>query len=118
MAAPYAWLITYDHIADYDEPAGTNCNAIGMTGPRNINPVLETVLRTAARIGRASWHGPEDVKWFRIFDDDGERYYSGVYVAVSDDPSGFEPLDDFGTPNAGATEIQYYNPATEEWEVL
>ena len=40
---------------------------------------------------------------FRMLDDDGELYYEGY----SDDDSSFDPLDDFGTPNAGCTEIQY-----------
>ena len=39
---------------------------------------------------------------FSMFDDDGEHYYDGVLYG---DFGGFEPLDDFGTPNAGCTEI-------------
>jgi hypothetical protein len=43
---------------------------------------------------------------FRIFDDGGELYYEGYSI----DNSCFNPLDDFGAPNAGATEIKYlYN---------
>lgn len=41
---------------------------------------------------------------FKIYDDDGEHYYSGRIVG---DYDGFEPLDDFAQPNAGATEIRY-----------
>ena len=40
---------------------------------------------------------------FKMYDDDGELYYSGY----SNDDSSFNPLDDYGTPNAGATEIRY-----------
>lgn len=46
---------------------------------------------------------------FRIYDDDGELYYAGVY-GEGDNPGDedqFAPLDEFGTPNAGATEIRY-----------
>ena len=39
---------------------------------------------------------------FSLFDDDGECYYQG---RTSDDSS-FAPLDDFGKPNAGCTEIR------------
>ena len=49
---------------------------------------------------------------FRMLDDDGEVYYIGY---CSDDSS-FDPLDDFGTPNAGCTEIQY--KVNGKWEAL
>jgi|TARA_R100001530_G_scaffold110783_3_gene78010 hypothetical protein len=38
-----------------------------------------------------------------MFDDDGVLYYAGL---IWGDYDGFEPLDDFGMPNAGCTEIQ------------
>jgi len=49
---------------------------------------------------------------FRLLDDDGEIYYEGL----SDNDSDFSPLDDFGEPDAGCTEIQYFNAGI--WEVL
>jgi hypothetical protein len=39
---------------------------------------------------------------FKMYDDDGEFYYGG-YAKEEE----FYPLDDFGMPNAGATEIKY-----------
>lgn len=51
---------------------------------------------------------------FKMFDDDGILYYSGLTKKDAD----FDPLDDFGTPNAGCTEIQYYNPLTKKYETL
>jgi hypothetical protein len=51
---------------------------------------------------------------FRMFDDDGELYYSG---SIWGDYDGFEPLDDFGMPSAGCTGIQYQNDKGE-WEWL
>lgn len=50
---------------------------------------------------------------FRLLDDDGLVYYYGFSSAES-----FAPLDDFGMPEAGCTEIQYHNPKTMEWETL
>jgi len=47
---------------------------------------------------------------FRMFDDDGELYYSG---SIWGDYDGFEPLDDFGMPSAGCTGIQYQNDKGE-----
>jgi hypothetical protein len=39
---------------------------------------------------------------FKMYDDDGEHYYSG-YAKEEE----FYPLDDYGMPNAGCTEIKY-----------
>jgi hypothetical protein len=70
-------------------------------------------------------HGPHDcdadeafgpqAERFLLLDDDGEIYYGGIIQGT--DYEGFEPLDDYGTPNAGATEIQYQNPEGE-WVIL
>lgn len=40
---------------------------------------------------------------FRMLDDDNEVYYIGK----SGNSSAFDPLDQFGMPNAGCTDIQY-----------
>lgn len=45
---------------------------------------------------------------FKLFDDDGELYYTG-YGKPLTEVEGFEPLDDFGMPNAGCTDIRYDN---------
>ena len=46
-----------------------------------------------------------EVDHFYMYDGDGERYYAGYHVG--EDP--FEPLDCFGTPNAGCTSIHMKN---------
>jgi hypothetical protein len=40
---------------------------------------------------------------FQLADDDGEIYYDGIIYGEYD---GFEPLDDFGMPAAGCTQIK------------
>ena len=77
MASAYNWTITRDYI--------DNGSEIGLTGP--INKSRHTANETA----------------FKMYDDDGELYYAGT---IWGDFDGFEPLDDFGTPNAGCTEIR------------
>lgn len=77
--APYRWKITKDHICDGDDA--------GVEGPHNLDPEIKH--------NRAH---------FVMKDDDGETYYEGE---IYGDYDGFEPLDDFGTPNAGATRIFY-----------
>jgi len=90
------WIIDVDHIADPRAMPRSNQNAVGVRGPHNY-----------------SGDGKELRCEFQMFDDDGVLYYSGRSANV-----GFEPLDDFGTPNAGATSIKFLNCDTEEWEVL
>lgn len=50
---------------------------------------------------------------FRMLDDDGMVYFEGV---TTRDHS-FCPLDDFGRPDSGCTEIQYKN-VDGKWETL
>jgi hypothetical protein len=118
--APYAWMLTYDHL---EHAAGGR-----VAGPRNINPALRERLIAAVKMGRIGYCAANSgegmsplVEWFRMYDDDRELYYTGVRTGQGDDhgsEEGFEPLDDYGTPNAGATEIRYYKPETGEWETL
>jgi hypothetical protein len=100
-----AFLITRDHIADTSEPEGTNLNAVGVLGPRTITDAEEAALK--ANGGTA----------FRMYDDDGELYYAGRYLGDPNSEEAFEPLECFGTPNAGAVRIDYRQPSGK-WETL
>lgn len=82
----YAWVIMKDHLA----PDGFG-GEVGVKGPRDATPEL---LADLTHMGRT----------FEMRDDDGELYYTGRIVGEYD---GFEPLDDFGRPNAGCTSIRY-----------
>lgn len=96
-----AWIITKDKIADPDDREGTYGNAKGLTGPRSAS--LRDIERLKAGEGRR----------FRMLDDDGEIYYYGRQLEESDADKDyyaeneFAPLDNFGSPNAGCTEIQF-----------
>jgi len=81
MSASYGWIIDQDFIDDNRDDAGT-------TGPSGISKALEDDL--------AAGKGEK----FRLFDDDDVLYYEGRLVG---DYVGFEPMDDYGTPNAGCT---------------
>lgn len=106
--AGYGWIIDKDHIS----PQGSkyaNDNSEGTIGPRNILPSIKRRLERGE--GEA----------FRMFDDDGELYYTGRIFHHPDFDGcdgGFEPMDDFGMPNAGCTEIQYQHKTTGKWETL
>ena len=85
----YSWAITKD--------------LIGTDAEKTMGP-------SSSGIGRKEILEHPDRKCFRMLDDDGTVCYEGVSVA---DYDGFGPLDDFGSPNAGCTEIQY-----QEWVTL
>ena len=88
-SAGYGWIITedMDDIFSGDD--------VGIVGPGNIDPSIESQLRAGQ--GRA----------FRMKDDDGEVYYKGRIIG--EDSYGAGPLDDFGAPNAGCTIYEEYN---------
>lgn len=91
-AANYAWTIDKDVLTASiggDDESGT-------TGPSNAPQTL--LDRLAAGEGTR----------FRMLDDDGELYYEGrILIDDEQDEEAFGPLNDFGMPNAGCTEIQY-----------
>jgi hypothetical protein len=89
----YAWTITKDNVT---EPGDGLPSRVGWSGP---STATEAEVELAKK-GRA----------FRMLDDDGEDYYHGR-IWTKDEPGSeddFGPLDDLGRPDAGATEIQYY----------
>jgi hypothetical protein len=82
------WEITYDHLDG-----------------RNV--LVQSV----------GFEADEGDEWteFKLYDGDGELYYSGRKNQHGD---GFEPLDDYGQPNAGATELRYLDKNSNTWKVL
>lgn len=80
----YGWVIDRDYLPDG--------NRSWVFGPRNLDPVLRRKLVDGSG------------KEFTLYDDDKILYYKGRIVGEYD---GFEPLDDYGAPNAGCTEIRY-----------
>lgn len=95
----YGWIITWQNpevFDDYDD-----IPEVGVIGPRNV---LESVkLRLNAGEGIP----------FVMRDDDGIDYYTGNFIGLSRNADMFAPLDDFGMPNAGCTEIAYINSSGE-----
>jgi hypothetical protein len=97
--ASYGWIISHDHVA----PNPTESDA-GTVGPSNIDPVFEKRLK--ARIDLDENFDDGDIAdlngtmtKFKMLDADGNLYYVGY---IDGDYDLTEPLDDFGTPNAGA----------------
>lgn len=76
----YGWIITKDLICNGDDD--------NEMGPRGLKFSKDEILEKGEK--------------FQMFDDDGELYYEGFLLGGT----GLEPLDDFGMPNAGCTEIK------------
>lgn len=91
----YHWVITKDHLGLGD---------VGVFGP------------SGAKLDAQAIQAHPEASEFRMRDDDGETYYEGFYVGPRDE-SLFAPLDDFGCPNAGCTEIQF-RTESGQWEGL
>lgn len=95
--APYGWIITKDYIADAVpvDKMGKEFVAVQVVGPSRVSD--EIMARLKAGEGRA----------FALYDDDNTLYYRGKIIGGE----GFEPLDDYGMPNAGCTTIKYNGEA-------
>ena len=112
----YAWLITKDCVGckgywNDPEPGDWNSTLMWLSldeiRSSERRQCLELILHAASCSG----------KRFSMYDDDGGLCYEGVFVG-DDDATGFEPLEEFGMPNAGCTEIRYHNPKTGKMERL
>lgn len=90
----YGWIITKDHLAEHFEESEA-----GVMGPNGISPAIEQRLKSG------------EGEPFRLLDDDGEVYYTGLQIGGS----GEEPLLDFGAPNAGCTMLQ--QRVNGKWEI-
>jgi hypothetical protein len=91
----YHWVITRDLL---------NLGDVGTFGPSGASLDADAIRRH------------EQAQPFQLKDDDGELVYEGVYVGPQDETL-FAPLDDFGLPNAGCTEI-LYRAESGAWEGL
>ena len=76
----YYWLITKVHLDSLKDEVGTNGGRLVCSDKKLPNPSR-----------------------FSMYDDDDNCYYEGMIYGNYD---GFEPLDDFGMPNAGCTYIK------------
>lgn len=96
----HAWILTHDYLETGEY------NQVGVNGPSEATDEATQAVKT-----------PGDHRIaFDMYDDDGEKYYSGYFTI---DPSHTSeehtnsPLYDFGLPNAGATKLTY--PTKPEW---
>jgi len=85
----YGWIITRDVLFKKGNNEEWETDATGTMGGHDTTFTKEENLKGVT---------------FQMFDDDMNLYYEGKIIG---DYDGFEPLDDFGMPNAGCTLIWY-----------
>jgi hypothetical protein len=86
--AQYGWYIYESFI---EENRFDKATSVEVFGPRGISN--ENVEKLKAGEGDE----------FELYDDDDNLYYKGRLIG---DAEGFEPVDDYGMPNAGAVHIK------------
>jgi len=94
----YGWIIDTDKVTS-GEPGDRDDN--GTMGPGAITPEHEAALNAG-----------EGEKW-KAYCADGDLFYTGRIVG---EYGGFEPLEDFATPNASAVDIKYLHDG--QWRSL
>jgi len=104
------WIITRDHIEEgaakgVGSRHWNNDNHPEMFNVHDSNSNLdEAIQKVIKKYGLG-------IK-FKLYDDDGELYYEGS-MQVED----FHPMDDFGMPNSGCTEL-WYSKNNEAFKLL
>ena len=105
----HAWTITRDHLADPDQRGDK-----WRTGPGAATARQLAMLPAGAPPAEGY-----ERHVFRMYDDDGELYYTGRAIFRPDDHMALEdalpaPLLDFGAPAAGCTRITW--DGHPDWE--
>lgn len=95
-SATYAWIITKDHLA---ETFNDDSSSVGVVGPSDAPDELVERLNKG------------EGQLFKMYDDDGELYFTGKALAINGEEDSeeylFGPLNDFGTPDSGAVDIHW-----------
>jgi len=92
------WIVNKDYTEVYD---GKTYSEVSITGPSGCELTEKELLKGHA---------------FRMFDVDNVLYYSGFFVGDKTSEDAFMPLENYGTPNAGCTSIQYKEG--RKWKTL
>lgn len=110
----YGWIIDRDELFEDPNHPSFGDNEAGIIGPRDISEELEARLKNG------------EGRQFKMYDDDGELYYTGRIVfndsklenenELGLPEEAFSPVDDYGAPNAGAVWIKYQFDG--EWRTL
>lgn len=113
------WIITEDKInkgGENDCPSRVGKTVTAHAGRLNAMAQVTSAEEKAALIEQ--WKALCNFE-FRLFDDDGEHYYSGVCRDLDLQSAGpaFAPLD-WAMNDAGCTRMDYRKKGEKKWQVL
>ena len=94
---PTGWIVT----RNYCDPRNCMYEEVEIIGPGDCEIPKEELLKGHP---------------FKMYDDDHNLYYTGFLVGDKKSHEALTPLEDYGTPNAGASYIKYQNDETKKWE--
>jgi hypothetical protein len=105
----YKWVITLSTVSSEEK------------GIQNFHPRSELLKKSeVSKSGARALSCQQKKEWsfalWRAYDDDNNLLYEGKSL-LSGDATGFEPLDDFCQPNAGATRIEI-KESNKTWTTL
>lgn len=101
------WFVNYDHLDDKEIAIGNDYNRGGDLDVDAVKAFIEN--------GSGPYKGCGLVK-FRLYDDDGELYYSGFYNGINGSEAvAFLPLD-WGMGYAGCAEMKVLEKG--KWSIL
>ena len=83
----FGWIVN----KEYEYGESKVGNEVNVMGPRDLTATKEEIESLGTH--------------FKMFDDDGNLYYSG-YVLADETHDEFMPLDQYGMPNAGCVTIK------------
>ena len=105
--------MTEDHYGDDCAPDGTPDNAVGLTGPVDMDPdTLAELELYEAGLLPIPHHGEE----FCVYNADRELVYEGIFVGHQ--VSGIEVLKDLNAIDPSAVEIAFLSGLTGTWELM
>lgn len=108
-ASEYAWIIDKDHLAE-----GPQEDDAGITGPSDAPDELLELLKHTTGASAA-----KGIYTFKLYDDDGEHYYTGRLATALDmnaeEEPCYAPLGDFGMGWAGCTSVKWQGHP--EWDI-
>ena len=118
------WTILRDNYADDCAVQATPANAVTLCGPFGCEKIFahEWNGGSAGPLMLSTMiasHYCDELKEFRMLDDDGNVMYEGRILLGDEPDAEFRPLNDFGMPNAGCTSIQIRKIGVgEKWKTI
>lgn len=112
------WIITVDHLEARMTQHGIPSSVGKMRGPKELVAELKT-LAPEAKAARVEQFKATLNFEFRLYDDDGELYFTGLCLDLDqqDGDSAFQPLD-WATADSGCTRMDYRKKGDKAWTIL